>query len=228
MFRRITSFLIFLFLLSITPGLHAASEYVAVVIKSRGQVTLIPKGKTRAIKVQKGQLLRDGDRLETGTASFCAIKFLDDKSLLRIKENSTCVIEGKKEGDKIDKNILVEVGSFFASIFKQRGKFLVTTPTSVASVKGTQFWTIQKRNGPTIYIGIEGSIDISNEAGRVLLRAGQTGIVTSKNQLPQIRLTDPSEIPSEGEGSIKTQILEIEFQSPDGAQKTMRIEVIQK
>lgn len=218
----------FIFVLSGFPFVFAASDYVAVVIKSRGRVTLMSKGKSRSIKVQKGQLLRDGDRLETGTASFCAIKFLDDKSLLRIKENSTCVIEGKKEGEKIDKNILVEVGSFFASIFKQRGKFLVTTPTSVASVKGTQFWTIQKRNGPTIYIGIEGSIDISNKAGRVLLRAGQTGIVSSQNQLPQIRLTNPSEIPSEGEGSVKTQILEIEFKDSDGSQKVMQIEVIQK
>ncbi len=206
----------------------AADDFVAVVIKSKGKVTITRPSDNRSWKGEKGIVLRSGDRIETGVASFCAIKFLDDKSLLRIKENSECVVEGKKEQGRIDKNIFVEVGSFFASIFKQRGKFLITTPTSVASVKGTKFWTLQKRNGPTTYIGIEGLIDISNQGGRILLRAGQTGIVQDKKTPPVARLTNPDEIPLEEEGDNNRQFIEIEFRDADGKRKTMKIEVWKK
>ncbi len=207
---------------------QAADDFVAVVIKSKGKVTLTRPGENRTWKAEKGMVIRSGDRIETGVASFCAIKFLDDKSLLRIKEKSECVVEGKKEQGRIDKNIFVEVGSFFASIFKQRGQFLITTPTSVASVKGTKFWTLQQRNGPTTYIGIEGLIDISNKGGRILLRAGQTGIVKDKNTPPIARLTNPDEVPLEEEGDENRQFIEIEFRDADGKRKVMKIEVWKK
>ena len=224
--RTFFTVVIILFLSLIASSTFTANDYVAVVIKARGHVRLFPKGRSKSLRVQKGQLLRDGDRLETRSASFCAIKFLDDKSLLRIKENSSCTIEGKKKEERIEKNIFVEVGTFFASIFKQRGRFLVTTPTSVASVKGTKFWTIQQPSGPTTYIGIEGLIDIQNRAGRVLLKAGQTGIVQSQTTMPVVRLTNPAEIPSLEEGTEKTtNVFDIEFKDDKGNRKTMRIEL---
>ena len=218
---------LFIILISLNLS-QAAGDFVAVVIKAKGKVTITRPGENRSWKGEKGMVLRSGDRIETGIASFCAIKFLDDKSLLRIKEKSECVVEGKKEQGRIDKNIFVEVGSFFASIFKQRGQFLITTPTSVASVKGTKFWTIQERNGPTTYIGIEGLIDISNKGGRILLRAGQTGIVKDNQTPPVARLTNPDEVPMEEEGDEGRQFIEIEFRDADGKRKVMKIEVWKK
>ena len=143
-------------LLILSTGL-LAQESVAVIVKLKGTVQVTPPNSQKSSDARKGTILKDGDRLETGAASFCAIKFLDDKSLLRLKENASCVIEGKRDGDVIDKNIFVEVGAFFASLFKQRGEFKVTTPTSVASVKGTKYWVIQLgRSGPTRFVIDEG------------------------------------------------------------------------
>ena len=219
--RRVFTVFIFVFLFIIVAY---SADPVAVIVKTRGRVNLTSVKSSRSKLVKKGQVLYDGDKLQTGRASFCALKFIDDKSLLRVKENSSCVIEGKRDKDHINKNVLVEVGSFFASLFKQRGTFTVTTPTSVASVKGTQFWIIQMRDGRTMYIGIEGLVDLINDAGRVLLREGQTAVVTSKKQLPEIRLTKEGEAPTLDEQDNQTKTMEIEFKDPSGQTKKLRLE----
>jgi ferric-dicitrate binding protein FerR (iron transport regulator) len=201
-----------------------AADPVAVVVKTKGRVEISREQPEKTVNVNKGQVLYDKDKIRTRSDSFCAIKFIDDKSLLRIKENSTCIVEGSREQDHINKNVIVEIGSFFASLFKPRGQFTVTTPTSVASVKGTQFWTIQLQDGRTIYIGIEGLIDLLNDAGNVLLRDGQTAIYTSRDRLPEIRLTQDGEIPTFEDGIDNYRSLEIEFRDTNGQTKNLRID----
>ncbi|RMF58061.1 MAG: hypothetical protein D6748_09775 [Calditrichaeota bacterium] len=222
--KRIHPLLIILIFLSL--GCLYAQDQVAVVIKVRGIVKITPSKSTQSRQVKKGEVLKDGDKLETGAGAYCAIKFLDDKSLLRIKEKSVCVIEGKREEDKIEKNIFVEIGSFFASLFKPKGSFRVTTPTSVASVKGTQFWVVQfGQSGETHVICLDGVVEVKNNAGKVLVGAGQTAIVTSRNRMPTVQLTRDGEIPSDDEDSGGSRTLDIEFQNSNGETKTLRIEV---
>jgi len=219
---------IILFLIFFLLNWAIAADPIAVIVKSRGNVDLFRSNSSKSLSVKKGQVLYDGDKIRTGPGAFCAVKFIDDKSLLRIKENSSCIIEGKREKDYINKNILVEIGSFFTSLFKPRGKFTVTTPTSVASVKGTQFWIIQLEDGRTVYIGIEGLVDLINDAGRVLLRSGQTAIFTSQNQLPDIRLTQEGEIPFLNDSYENFKTLEIEFRDANGQIKKLRLDYIER
>ncbi len=205
-----------------------AADPIAVIIKTKGKVNVYRAANKKVLAAGKGLVLYHGDKIRTLAASFCAIKFIDDKSLLRIKEKSSCVIEGQRKEDHINKNIVVEIGSFFASLFKQKGSFKVTTPTSVASVKGTKFWIIQLGDGRTFYIGIEGLVDLSNKAGRVLLRSGQTAIFTSKNELPEIRLTQPGEVPETEEEQNGDKLMEIEFRDSEGRTRKLQIEYKEK
>ena len=71
-----------------------ASAPVAVIIKSRGKVFLYHEKENKPRLIKKGQVLYSGDKIRTAAASSCAIKFIDDKSLLRVKESSSCIIEG--------------------------------------------------------------------------------------------------------------------------------------
>ncbi len=209
-------------------SIASAAEPVAVIIKERGSVNLSRGQDGKTVVAQKGMVLYDGDKIKTGKNAFCALKFIDDKSLIRIKEQSVCVIEGKREKDHINKNIVVEIGTFFASLFKQRGTFTITTPTSVAAVKGTKFWILQLPDGNTLYIGIEGLIDLSNDAGRVLLRSGQTAVFNSSEHLPEIRLTLQGEIPRMEDELERNKKLEIEFINPEGQKKTLEIDYEEK
>ena len=205
-----------------------AADPVAFVLKSSGKVDFIHADETRAQRARKGTVLYDGDKVKTGEASFCAITFPDDKSLLRIKENSTCTIEGKKEEDKTNKNIIAEVGTFFTRLFRPRGSFSVTTPTSVASVKGTEWWTIQMEDGRTIYIVTENMINILSEAGQFLVREGQTAIFTSPTANPQIIVTEPGSVPTWDEEAGDYKVLEIEFIDADGKKQNLRIDYLEQ
>jgi len=203
-----------------------AAEKIAVVVKLRGDVS-VTRGKSfKSFQAKKGQILEDGDMLATGEDSFCAIKFLDDKSLLRIREKSNCTIEGKREGRSIVKNVFAEVGAFFFSLFGQPKGFKTTTPTSVASVKGTKYWVIQLgQSGETRYICTDGVIEVRNQAGKVLVRKGQTAVVASRSRLPQVRLTNAGDIPSGSGGASAERELEFEFSDGSGQKKVLRLQL---
>lgn len=199
---------------------------VAVVVKVKGDVRVTPSNASRNITVKKGHILKDGDKIQTGDKASCTLKFLDDKTLVRIKARSSCVIEGKKDKDVIDKNIFVEVGEFFASLFKPKGEFKVTTPTSVASVKGTKFWVIQfKQSGETRYVVTQGIVEVGNKAGKALAKKGQTCLVASRNRRPEIRLTRAGDIPTDETDDTSQEDLEFEFEDSDGNKRVMRIKI---
>lgn len=203
----------------------AVAEPMAVVIRARGKVTVYNAQTKKTIPVRLGTRLYAGSKVITKDKSFAALKFLDDNSLVRIRPNSSCTIEGKREKSGFFKNLFLDVGTVFAQIVKQQSVFQITTPTSVASVKGTKFWAKQEFKGGTYYYGEEGVVEISNEKGWALLRKGETGYVSSKNSRPIVRATKKGEKPvlEEGKGSIDD--LEFEFKNNQGDTKSLRFKV---
>jgi len=218
-FRLLTYMFILLF-----SSTLLASNKIAIILKAKGPVTIEKASNKKKVSAKKGMSLEDGDKIVTGKRAFAAVRFLDDKSLVRVRANSVCSIEGKKKDKKIEKSIFVEIGTFFCDIFKQKGSFKVITPTSVASIKGTKFWTIHSANGGSRYVGIEGLVEIKNEKGKALMKKGETAIVESKDSPPLIRLTKKGDLPEDAD-DIQGEILEVEFESKDGQQKSLRIEM---
>lgn len=193
----------------------------AVIIKTKGDVS-VTNSSGKSLKAKRGTRLEDGDQIKTGEKGSLALKFLDDNSLLRMRPNSTCTINTTKEKNSVAKNIFVEVGSIFSKITKgPNTSFRVTTPTSVASVKGTAYWTVQKFKGGTQFFGEEGVVEISNDAGLALMKAGETGIVTSKNSLPIVRKTKPGEAPTLDDEDASDEF-EFEFEDESGNKKLLK------
>ncbi len=202
-----------------------ASGPIAIVLKARGPVTIKNARTGKLAKARRGSRLRNGDKIKTGRRGRVAIKFIDDASLVRIRPNSSCTINAKKEKNSVAKNVFVEVGTIFSRITKQRSRFRVTTPTSVASVKGTQFWTVQKFNGGTLYFGEEGVVEISNDAGVALMKAGETSEVSSKNSKPIVRKTKKGEKPGfESEGDAPDEF-EFDFEDAKGNPRVLKFKV---
>ena len=194
----------------------------AVIIKAKGDITIKKADGKTIKKVRRGTKLENGDKITTGKRGRLAIKFLDDNSLLRIRPNSSCTINTKKEKNSVAKNIFVEVGSIFSRITKgPNTSFRVTTPTSVASVKGTSYWTIQTFGGGTQYFGEEGLVEISNDAGTALMKAGETSIVNSKNSKPIVRKTKEGEAPKLDDGDTPDEF-EFEFEDESGNKKVLK------
>ena len=109
-----------------------AAETIAVVLKVKGKVQITRGTQASLITLKRGSRLQDGDKLKTEKSSYAAVRFIDDASLLRVRANSTCTIKGKKDKNQVIKNVVLEVGTILAKVTKQRGKFEISTPTSVA------------------------------------------------------------------------------------------------
>ena len=73
-------------------------EKIAVATKVIGSVEFV-RGKDFAKSLNKGHIVESGDIISTGKGGFVALLFIDDKSALKIKENSEAIISGDKNND---------------------------------------------------------------------------------------------------------------------------------
>ena len=203
-----------------------SADKIAVATKVKGLVEIMKVGKKEFLSLKAGSILDDGDKIRTGNNGFVAIIFIDDKSTLKIKESSEAVITGKKTTKDISKKINLDGGTIRASISKQNVDFVIQTPTSVASVKGTDFWLISDDSGDQV-IGMEGLVSLINiETGQeVSVSSGMTGVSTpdglvgvSETDIANIPV-DPVEDSEEGPSQLK-----IYFEGPNGEQKVFIID----
>ncbi len=218
----------FILLPLISTPLKAAREPIAIVIKARGKVYLVPEGKKKGNLARRGTKIYNNQKILTKTKSYAIIKFIDNGGIVRVQANSFCKFEGKKKKKSLSKNIFLELGAIFNQVFKNKGEYRVSTPTSVASVKGTKFWVQQKYKGPTYYFGEEGVVEISNSKGVALLKPGMTGIVESSNSKPIVRKTKKGEKPIFEEEDENPDEFRLEFEDAQGNTKELKFKLRKK
>ena len=220
-------FLLIILLFNINQTVFA--QRIAIATKSLGSVEIEKKEKPGFNKLKAGTILNDGDRIRTGSDGFASIIFIDDKSQLKVKEESEVTITGKKIASTISKNIRMDNGTVRAQVNKQRkGEFVIQSTTSVASVKGTDFWFIANSEDGDMLIGIEGIVDLFNVVSglSVDVTAGNTGTSDDSGNLdvgPTNQNTVPDD-PSDTEEDSGNQI-EIEFEGPNGEIKKLLIDI---
>ncbi len=121
-----------------------------------------------------GLVLDDGDKLRTGTEGFIALVFTDDRTELKIRPNSDIVVTAQRNDDySLNKRVSMEVGELFTNVSQQKGSMEVATPTSVAAVKGTQFWVMVNADGTTDVLTLEGIVDLMNLLSGLNMDVGQ-------------------------------------------------------
>ena len=181
---------------------------------------------TEFYDLKAGTILSSGDKIRTGKSGFTAIIFIDDKSTLKLKGNSEAVITGQRTAASISKKINMDIGTVRATIKKQNTDFVIQTPTSVASVKGTDFWLLTDPVTGDQIICVEGTVGLVNsETGEdVDVTEGMSCISIPDGTL-ELSETDPSSIPDdpsdEQEGPSQIRIY---LEGPNGEQKVMVIE----
>ena len=199
---------------------------IAVTTKVKGLVEIMPTGKENFSNLKPGTVLADGDKIRTGSSGFTAIIFIDDKSTLKLKENSEAVITGQRSARSIAKKINMDVGTVRATVNKQNSNFVIQTPTSVASVKGTDFWMITDPVDGDLVIGLDGVVTLTNnETGaEVDVTEGTSGSSTPDGDV-DVEETEESSIPEDPTDQDEQQAeIKIYFEGPDGEQKVMIIE----
>mgnify|MGYP001322588728 CR=1 FL=1 len=212
-------------LLSVLIGITVTedNELIAVTTKAKGDVTFRPWDSKDFTDLKPAKALNDGDHIQTGSDGFGALVYLDDKSTIKIKENTDFDVIGSRDEEGISKRIKINSGTIKAKI--QEGStsgFVIETPTSVATVKGTEFWLVASSDGDKVF-GLEGIVELTNVVSGEIVMVGvnETGTSLPTGEV-EVTATVSEDIPTEEEEQEINEF-EIEFEGPDGNQKTMKI-----
>ncbi len=130
---------------------------------------------------KKGELIYGGDYVRTLPKAFALIKF-NDSSTLRLGPESEVQVNGVDNPS----NMYVDKGDVGFSMAKRKDKpFEFTTPTSVASIRGTQGILVVGLNSSDFLTIVEGLVRLVNNFSHdsVNVGAGETGISSSNGDI---------------------------------------------
>ncbi|MBL7066812.1 MAG: FecR domain-containing protein [Candidatus Marinimicrobia bacterium] len=227
--KKLHLLIVIIFLLILSTQAWSADK-IALTLKARGD-TRLKRADDEKFKsnIKPGTSLFNEDHLKTGKDGYAVLVFLDDKSQIKIRENSEMVIAGTRTTEAISKRISMQFGTLKAEVSPQRkGEFIIATPTSVASVKGTVFWFISDPVMGDQIFGESGTVSLTNnESGAVVVvGANETGTSTPDGQV-NVEVTEEGAAPvdEEDEDDAETSnLLRIQFQDPQGNIKDIKIE----
>ena len=176
MINKLTLFsFIFIFSISLNDG-------IALITKSKGTIEY-KKNDGTIIKdnLKKGTSLFNNDRIVTGSNGFAKYVYLDDGSIIKVQKNAEVYIYGAIDKRSIIKQINVSSGNVKFEVSKQgKDDFTVVTPTSVATVKGTDFWLESDEDDGDQFFGLSGLVNVQNVESNVILQLTRNTTILSQ------------------------------------------------
>jgi hypothetical protein len=170
-----------------TPTAVALS---AVVTFSVGDVKLAASdGKDKSVK--SGDKIAEKDLLKTGAASFAAIQ-IGDEAVIRIQEKSEFSIESLANDRRIMK---LNQGQIISKVQKlnKEDSFQIKTPTTIASVRGTEFNVIYGQGKTLVSVG-----------------SGKVAVAAENTDLAKAQVADTGST-AESKESVKDKSISIEI-----------------
>ncbi|MDP1676637.1 MAG: FecR family protein [Bacteroidota bacterium] len=162
--------------LSITDfSIAQKKKPVATIFKPVGGVEY-KTGEKEWSKAKAATPLIPGDIVRTQENSFAIIKFLEN-SVIRVQEKSEVTISGEIAKGEFSKNVYLQRGEVGFQVKKRANeKFEFSTPTSVASIRGTGGLLIAGQDSNDVLILGSGNVDFKNLISNIILnvRGGQT------------------------------------------------------
>jgi hypothetical protein len=212
--------------LPVSQLMAASDKSIALVMKVTGDVQIKKAGTSKTGQLTFGTTLDNGDWIRTGTDGKVKLIFTDDKSLINLNPNTEVTINGTRDDQaNIAKRVNMEVGEIFAKVAKQRGTLEIATPTSVASVKGTDFWVVVDEDGTTYVVTLDGLVELLNRltGQTVQVSQGQTG-ESGVDGGVEVTITHEDGVPEGGDDEEPPKVIQLNLQGPAGQTKTIKIE----
>ncbi len=191
------------FLLSITDlSLAQKKKPVATIFKPVGTVDY-KTGEKDWTKAKPATPLIAGDIIRTQENSFAIVKFLEN-SVLRVQEKSEVTISGEIVKGEFSKNVYLQRGEVGFQVKKRPNeKFEFSTPTSVASIRGTGGLLIAGQDSNDVLILGSGIVDFKNLLSNMILKVkgGQTAFSMSDGSI-KVEDSSPEEKRLLNQGSV--------------------------
>lgn len=210
---------IFILALIFLPTAFAdAEKEIAVVIKVNGTAA-IKSGEKKWEALKNGRRLHSDDLVKTGKDALVAIVFTDDKSMLKIRANSQFQLKGERTEKGVAKKLLMMMGQVWSKITPKGAGYEMVTPSGVAAVRGTEFYSIVDALKTTI-IGVSGTVELRTSVGSTMVTANKTGTM-EKGKMPVV--IDTKGFEPWADADDVSQSLDIEFENENGVKKKLKI-----
>ena len=155
--------------LILTAG-PAQSRQFATFHLQEGTVEIQRAGEGGFNVAAEGQTLREGDVIRTGPDGRAEIEYFDG-SITRLDFNTTFTIVALTEESEAGSTVIEAdqaSGGTFSRVVELTGsqsRFETSTPTAVASVRGTDYFMLINEDGTQIVGVIEGLVDVGGTVG---------------------------------------------------------------
>lgn len=202
-----------------------ASYPIAVVLKVKGELILIRN--KQELECPVGTMLESDDKLRTDDNSLALVKFVDNSSQIRIFSNSEVTINVEKDKEILNKSLKLDGGSILSNVNKKIvGKYSVSTTSTIASVRGTEF-LVELKDGITRVIGFSGKVEVENKKSgeKSLVTKGNTVTSTEDGTIDRQETNDvPVDVNEELQSIEYENTMKIKFENEDGSIKTIILE----
>lgn len=142
-------------------------------------------------KAGKGETLLSGDKVRTGQKSLAIVKFLDN-SIVRVRENSELSMNSEVAGVGTLRNVQLNKGGYGFQVKKQQNdQFRLTSPTSVASIRGTM-GKFSGGTGNDTLVVTEGLVNLRNtiSGNEVDVAEGEIGFSNEDGTISSRKATE--------------------------------------
>ena len=176
----------------------ANAKVVAAISTMKGLVMVKPVGSRKYIPAYKGQMLKSGEWLKTTDGVFVAIVFLDGSNIKIQQQTEVKITSYRMTAKDLKTNLEMSKGQAWSNVADQGagGEFTITTPTAVASVKGTEFdLEFNEDSGESILTVMSGEVSFSNEIGEIIAGAMEAASA-SKDSGPTKKRISKEDLPS--------------------------------
>jgi len=176
----------------------ANAKVVAAISTMKGLVMVKPVGSRKYIPAYKGQMLKNGEWLKTKDGVFVAIVFLDGSNIKIQQQTEVKISSYRMTAKDLKTNLEMLKGQAWSNVADQGagGEFTITTPTAVASVKGTEFdLEFDEDSGESILTVMSGEVSFANELGELIAGAMEAASA-SKDSGPSKRKISSKDLPS--------------------------------
>jgi hypothetical protein len=214
----------FLLLAGVDTGEAQNQGALALIMKVIPQVSKKSSEKDWKEAV-KGDPLATGDHVRTAKSSLAIIKFRD-RSIVRLREQSELTLDGQLLDGKVTKTIKLSKGGFGFEFQKQHDEqFRLTSPTSVASIRGTK-GKLSGAEGFDTLIVTEGLVRLHNNVSNrdTDVAAGSIGFSNQDGSL-EVRQATAEEIADANRLATggTTNELKLELKDPQGNKKELKL-----
>ena len=196
------------------------AETIGRVIKANGTVLVKPMGAASySVQANPGLAISNGDAIRVGEASFAVVIFLDDKSVVKIRENTDFQFVETSN----TRSLIIDQGTTLHNVNKENRKktYRVETPVSVASVKGTEFSSFHDAvSGVDKFVGKSGNFEVFNtiSGATVNVGPGQKAVSNALGQLIPAP-AEPGDFPEDPDGESSPEQNEPEQQQNNNEQQ---------